>query len=664
MVDESGRKPGSDAEPHAHSSNIQHDLPGQPAGSASSAARSESATSGSHEREDALPHSPLAPDFANTSEDDAHRIDSAHRPSAEAGTEPQHRSESGSVANSSPSSPIVAPPKQEAATSTSSDEVGTEARRPRYKDLYASVRGLWQNGWLKEILSWTAAILIFTATIVVLVIFDGKRLPELAGGLTLNGLISILTTMMKTSLALCLSGPLGQLKWNWFSQAPRPLDDMRTFDRARTEGGILRMIRKLGSLHLHTLGAFLVSLQLGFDTSFQQTVHYPSVSVASTVDNATIANAIDAGFANSLTPGSIDTDLLAAVYEGVFGNPAATGAGSLPMYCPSGNCSWTDVISFGLCYRCANVTTDLSHFGNYSALCIGSPAAYDSTACGPAVLLSDRPLAQDVPSYQLYTITEQNQSTAFRHLPFFLASFVVLEIPATYMPLENDFPISFSWQVWATECAFEYCYQTFDITYESGSINRYLQNISQAVDQIHNLTAFPPIGSEEITPALATVLNGTIYGDQYSSNAVVARFFSFNNLYSMAANISASLGIWFGTSTAFAGDPAIGTVWVQETQVRVSWPWITLPAFLLAASGTFLFAAMFQTRQQTRKNPSLGIWKNNALAPFFHGLDNVTRDALGPGRNVKEMKGDAQKVLVRLEDGPGGVARLQSEKDQ
>ena len=267
-------------------------------------------------------------------------------------------------------------------------------------------------------------------------------------------------------------------------------------------------------------------------------------------------------WADPTDPGLVDPALYSAVYEGIYGDPSATGAQALTVSCLSGNCSWPSVTSLGLCYNCANISHKISHFGNYSALCSEDPSQYDPSLCGPRVPSSENPYGVNAPLYQLYTIMSQNRSIDFSELPLFVSSFIILEIPTGYDPSTSLFQTPESWQVWATECALRYCYQTYYITSIAGITNRYLLNLSQEIVPSYDLQALGQLSTNNTAQALSSIISGTIFAGLDSTNVLVDRLFTVNDPVKMAANISAALSIWTITSQAV---PAIGTVWLSRS---------------------------------------------------------------------------------------------------
>lgn len=137
-----------------------------------------------------------------------------------------------------PSSTSPAPP-------SAAKKQSSAPRMHTAKDILSS------DGWGKEIAACCLSVVTFGATIGIFAYFDGKPVPDIGHGLTLNGLIAVLTTITKPSIASCLSAPIGQLKWNWFAQNRRPLNDLSVFDRAsRSVEGAVQLPQKLPGMYV------------------------------------------------------------------------------------------------------------------------------------------------------------------------------------------------------------------------------------------------------------------------------------------------------------------------------------------------------------------------------------------------------------------------------
>lgn len=92
----------------------------------------------------------------------------------------------------------------------------------------------------------SAAILIGIA--IILQRYNGKRQPSWEH-VSLNSLISWLSTAAKACLLVPITRGLGQLKWVWFAEKERPLSDLEEFDSAsRGIAGSARLLWRLKGL--------------------------------------------------------------------------------------------------------------------------------------------------------------------------------------------------------------------------------------------------------------------------------------------------------------------------------------------------------------------------------------------------------------------------------
>lgn len=343
------------------------------------------------------------------------------------------------------------------------------------------------------------------------------------------------------------------------------------------------------------------------------------------------------------------------MYDGIFGNAYVNAPKSIPVFCPGVNCTWDYLTSIGVCGFCANVTNDLTSFDNFSALCWENTLEYNTNICGPLVQNQAVPWLQDPPLYQLYTTLNANQSFAFQNLPSYILSFFVLENEQAPGPLAALFPSNAGRETWATECALQYCVQTYNVSSINGELKRTLTNLSQT------LIPGMPGGSLQdptlrgilpnISDVLQDTLQGNITGDNLSSGPVVDQFYAIHDVAVMVVNITTAISVWFSSGQISPVDAVNGTVWINETQVRVAWPWLTLPILLVAGSTAFLIIAILQGRRQAAKLRHVDIWKNNALALLYHGLDKATLETLPPGHKTEEMSVAAKATAVQLIEG-------------
>lgn len=201
------------------------------------------------------------------------------------------------------------------------------------------------NTWFVEVVAVIFSAACVIAIAIVLSVYDGKTQPNMPYGLTLNAIVSVLSTASKSALICAVAGALGQLKWIWFRRS-RKLQDIQLFDDASR--GPWGSVTLLGSLNIRTLasiGALVTVLALAFEPFVQQILKYPVRLVSSPHSGAVVTK-------NSL--------FNLWPYSNSFGRAVQTGLWSyddnfqLPPSCPSGHCKWPPYRSVGLCTKCTD----------------------------------------------------------------------------------------------------------------------------------------------------------------------------------------------------------------------------------------------------------------------------------------------------------------------
>jgi hypothetical protein len=89
----------------------------------------------------------------------------------------------------------------------------------------------WHWEWVAIVVSFLA----IAATSVVLVIFDGKPIPAwswTSTGISVNAILSLLSTLSRASLLIPIDECMGQLMWLWFASRERRLADLELFNQA------------------------------------------------------------------------------------------------------------------------------------------------------------------------------------------------------------------------------------------------------------------------------------------------------------------------------------------------------------------------------------------------------------------------------------------------
>jgi hypothetical protein len=102
-------------------------------------------------------------------------------------------------------------------------------------------RSLVKN-WFWEISSCLTSLVTIVGIIILLSHYNGLPMSDWPYGVTLNAVLSILSTLMKATMVFAVSESLSQLKWPWFRNGNR-LSDIGLIDSAsRGTTGALRFI--------------------------------------------------------------------------------------------------------------------------------------------------------------------------------------------------------------------------------------------------------------------------------------------------------------------------------------------------------------------------------------------------------------------------------------
>ena len=185
---------------------------------------------------------------------------------------------------------------------------------------------------------------------------------------------------------------------------------------------------------------------------------------------------------------------------------------------------------------------------------------------------------------------------------------------------------------------------------------------------------FDAIAQESIEMFLGTYLSGNITPGaepyDYRGSAQLQAIYNestlpFDLLNRTWQNLAESLSNYIRQhGVPGRSDPASGTVFREETCIRVRWPWIAYPAILVLSSLIFFTATVLQTSRGDARSQN---WKSNPLPLVLTRLDS--RRAIGGVNRIgeevlkkKEMEDLAAKISVRL-DGVGDAFRFLQTRD-
>lgn len=123
--------------------------------------------------------------------------------------------------------------------------------------------------WTMPILAIAGSMSLTIATGSVLAHYNNKPVFDWHG-VTLNAIVSIVTTISEAMLAFALYECLGQAKWIWLSRQGQPLNDLNLIDQAsRGPLGCCKILRRSIARSFISIGAITIILSTGMDPFFQ-----------------------------------------------------------------------------------------------------------------------------------------------------------------------------------------------------------------------------------------------------------------------------------------------------------------------------------------------------------------------------------------------------------
>ncbi|KAE8385910.1 hypothetical protein BDV23DRAFT_164216 [Aspergillus alliaceus] len=522
------------------------------------------------------------------------------------------------------------------------------------------------TSWLWEILSCVIAVASLAAIIVVLYMYDGKSIPDWPYGITLNAVISLLTTLMKAAMAFPITEALSQLKWSWFSRGNQ-LSDLALLDAAsRGAIGAVLVLLRFVPRYLVTVGCFVLVVAAAIAPFVQQviainmrSVHSPNPSSIQICNTSMYTD-----YGEGAGPGQNEVPLstMASIYTGIF-QGQSTSSHSGTMTCPTGNCTFVPYQSLGFCSRCVNITDQLTV--NHSSDSLTRLETYD---------------------YKLPNGLTFTTSTTGMHIMNATNGLNLLQIDAEGLPLIMNFTaISAAGygvppQISATECALYFCVDTYEATVKDGVFNERV--VSSATSS--NLSATAVTEDFALAPdtcyvngtqrndksectypvnwlsrlamvnSLRPLLNGS--GEYFMSNrpywssdtarALFGQQGNLSEISTIFTSLASSLTINARTQVCKAS--VKGMTWTAESFVSVRWPWMIFPIALVAMTIIFLAVTMIKTRNQY-------IWKSSPLALLFSDLAVEAPHTFQRNPSLSGMEDASRKMKVWLEITSGGV---------
>lgn len=140
-------------------------------------------------------------------------------------------------------------PNQEEPIATTSLLPEPNQPSPYAKEPRSTLSRYLSDWWLMESLSWVICALSIIAIVIILRVYDQKRLPQWPLSITINTAVSVFATISQMAMLEPVTVSISQLKWIWFTKRAQQLSDFDAFDQAsRGPWGSLLLIVRLRGL--------------------------------------------------------------------------------------------------------------------------------------------------------------------------------------------------------------------------------------------------------------------------------------------------------------------------------------------------------------------------------------------------------------------------------
>lgn len=152
----------------------------------------------------------------------------------------------GAKSDGFPSS-VIAPVEQQQSSTGEPEPEPPHQRQPHDANPTPERPSIWtriQESWITEFVALIVSAGAIAAIAGLLSKYNEQQLPSW-DGVSLNSLVSWLTTAAGICMGYVAGTSIAQLKWVWFAQEARKMEDMRLFNAAGGVAGALELLLKL-----------------------------------------------------------------------------------------------------------------------------------------------------------------------------------------------------------------------------------------------------------------------------------------------------------------------------------------------------------------------------------------------------------------------------------
>ncbi|KAI0378131.1 hypothetical protein F5Y04DRAFT_291404 [Hypomontagnella monticulosa] len=494
--------------------------------------------------------------------------------------------------------------------------------------------------WRGEIGAAIGSGLCFIGITILLAIYNGKPIFSWHG-VTLNAVVSVLSTAGRSSLMLAVEEATSQWKWILFSQRPRALIDFDRMDEAsRGPLGSIILLWRCRGVSFVRLGAALILLSLVMDPFAQQLIQLQqefqfvtngSDNTISRAKRYSRGNEIHVQLQDSVSADA-DFAMQSAILYGLS-HAIDNVVQQLEFTCPSSNCTWDPFDSLAICSVCNNVTSQVERLQDSGGLVASLQKDNDAAIALPNMTAFRLPNGLIIDNLNNWNYTsrpkfggiymttfgtpnpnETNTLQAFDSLIWSMSVFKVHPNESNASAVWPDFPLE------ATECGIHYCVNT----YESSVQNAILHEKSTATSASRNPRSWEILASPYDTGNLTQDALTSIAFNNRTSSAIRSDFQFLvsspdgGSKYNISQNAIDSISAYF--EDVFAGKLVVGGNSTASISGRVNGYYIRTNQVQYEPS---INQALWESRNLTALFESLAASMSNAIRSGADGGANI-----------------------------------------
>ncbi|KAK4226060.1 hypothetical protein QBC38DRAFT_510725 [Podospora fimiseda] len=516
-----------------------------------------------------------------------------------------------------------------------------------------------RDGWILEFFSLGLSSICLAIIAIVLKIYDSNELSQTPSSITLNAIISTLSTISKATLIYAVSIAISQAKWNWFDEEYHNLRDLDTIDQAsRGPLGSFRMLCGQTIWSAASIGALVIITALLVEPFVQQVIGHSQDIRMVFSDHVLTKQFKPLSFfgsppnGNSTSDQSCMTEITHAVWnDGRFYD--------LRESCPSSSCHWELFKTLGMnVHLDYNITYDESRFKDsvYNRTAQPTGPRYCTMYFGPN---DTKPLSIIAPIHiggalgsNVWIFNISNPILAMGHVRF---KYPQDENPnnTTVKARETVRPHRLEWAEWTvltlllTDVAYGHLFGDNSTKLGEGAVCWSPEGVKAAkfsqdnqIEEVDGISVLRD-ADDSMSFCASQIVWGENLAGRLSSRVLVGRgqgtkddlteiwdgsgSNSSEDIYNQIRE--RTLGEVMKTVAAAlnqlsldrSADSIPGSFLRTKTVVQVRWKWLILPCFLQFVGVGFLVLVVATTRT------TAGLWKGSLLAVVYHHRKGIIK---------------------------------------